>query len=92
MQQFCEDVLKFLRSEYDDSYEFDIVLYRVMPNGLIHNNERAELTISFSPYYKLNITRDSMDYIFGWYLSGEYMGERNQYRWQKELIDMIEGS
>ena len=61
-----------------------------MPNGLIRNNERAELTISFSPYYKLNITRDSMDYIFGWYLSGEYMGERNQYRWQKELIDMIE--
>jgi hypothetical protein len=33
-----------------------------------------------------------MQYIFSWYINGAYMGERNQYRWQKELIDMIEGS
>lgn len=92
MEQFCEDVLKFLRSEYDDKYGFDIELYRVMPDGLIRNNERAELTVSMSPYYKLKITRDSMDYLFGWYLNGEFIEERNQYRWQKELIDMIEGS
>lgn len=92
MKQFCDDVLKFLQSEYDDSYQFEIELRRVCPPGLVLNNEAVVLTIKMSPCYKLKITEDAMQYIFSWYINGAYMGERNQYRWQKELIDMIEGS
>ena len=87
MKQFCEEVLKFLRSEYDDSYGFDIELRRARPPIY----DMAELTITVSPNYKLKIVNDSMQYLFGWYINKEYLGERNQYRWQKELIDMIEG-
>lgn len=91
MKQFCDDVLKFLQSEYDDSYQFEIELRRVCPPSLVRDNEVVALTIKMSPYYKLKITEDSMKYVFSWYVNGAYIGERNQYRWQKELIDMIEG-
>ena len=87
MKQFCEEVLKFLRSEYDDSYGFDIELRRAIPPIY----DMAELTITVSHNYRIKIVNDSTQYIFSWYLSKEYIGERNQYRWQKELIDMIEG-
>ena len=87
MKQFCEEVLKYLESEYDDSYRFDIELRIARPPIY----DMAELTITVSPNYKLKIVNDSMQYLFGWYINKEYLGERNQYRWQKELIDMIEG-
>lgn len=88
MRQFCKDVLEYLQSEYDDSYKFEIEC-RIARQPI---GEMAELSIITSPNYKLTIVNDSMQYLFGWYVIGEYMGERNQYRWQKELIDMIEGS
>lgn len=91
MKQFCEEVLKFLRSEYNDSYQFDIKCYLVCPPGLVRNNERAELTITVSPGYRLVIVNNSLQYLFRCYLNGEFIKEINQYRWQKELIDMIEG-
>ncbi len=93
MKQFCEDVLKYLESEYGDSYEFEIKRWTALPGGLIPgNNEKAELTIKFNRRYNLTIVNESMQCLFGWYRDGVYIGERNQYRWQKELIDMIEGS
>jgi hypothetical protein len=92
VKQFCEEVLKFLRSEYNDSYQFEVKCWLACPPHLmVPNNEKAELTITMSPCYKLVIVNDSMQYLLGWYLSGDYIVERNQYRWQKELIDMIEG-
>ena len=91
MKQFCEEVLKFLRSEYNDSYQFEVKCWLASPPGLVRNNEKAELIISISPGYKLCIVNDSIQYLFGWYLNGEFIKERNQYRWQKELVDMIEG-
>lgn len=87
MKQFCEEVLKYLQSEYEDSYLFDIELRKARRPI----DDMAELTITISPNYKLKIVNDSMQYIFGLYIIGEYLGERNQYRQQKELIDMIEG-
>ena len=91
MKQFCEEVLKFLRSEYNDSYQFEVKCWLSCPPGLVRNNEKAELTITMSPCYKLVIVNDSMQYLFGRYRDGEFIEERNQYRWQKELVDMIEG-
>ena len=92
MRQFCEEVLKFLRSEYNDSYQFEVKCWLCAPPRLgVLNNEKAELTITMSPCYRLIIVNENMQYLLGCYLSGEFIEERSQYRWQKELIDMIEG-
>lgn len=55
-------------------------------------NEKVELNITISPGYKLRIVNDSMQYLYGWYCTKEFIKERNMYYWQKELIDIIEGS
>lgn len=88
MKRFCKDVLKFLESEYNNSYMFEIE-YR---SGLHSENDTVELTIISDQNYKRTFTYDIMFVIFGWYCNGAFIEERNQFRWQKELIDIIEGS
>ena len=90
--KFCEDVIKYLESEYDDSYRFEVKRWVAMPCGLIQgNSEKAELTVKFNNHYSLIVVNENMHYLFGRYRDGEFIEERNCYRWQKELIDMIEG-
>ena len=91
MKQFCEEVLKFLQSEYNDSYRFDIECHVTVPADISSGYESAKLTITITPCYKLVIVNDSMQWLFSLYLTGEFIEERKQFRWQKELIDMIEG-
>jgi hypothetical protein len=93
VQQFCKDVISFLESEYSDDYSFKIKRRVTIPN--IHRNgfdTTCELEIKVSPNYTIQITTDRMQQIFEMYYSKEYLGYRNQYAWQKELIDIIEGS
>lgn len=94
MEQFCKAVVDFLQSEYNDSYSFTVERRMPLPPSLrgYGTEEKVELVIKVSPYYKLTIVDDSMHYLYRLYLSGEYIEERKQYLWQKELIDMIEGS
>lgn len=87
MNQFCLDVLEFLYSEYDDGYEFSLEKTK----GL-NTEDEVVLTIKIGRGYFIKANNRSMMFIYGCYRSGEYIGERNQYRWQKELIDIIEGS
>lgn len=87
MKKFCEDVLKFLEAEYSDAYKFEISQYSDIPS----ENDTVELTIRVCTNYKRKLSSTIMLYIFGWYQSGLFIEERNQYRWQKELIDIIEG-
>ena len=69
---FCEDVVKFLESEYDDSYRFEVKRWVAMPCGLIQgNNEKAELSIRYNNHYSLVVVNENMQYLFGWYLTGE---------------------
>ena len=86
MKQFCEEVLKFLRSEYSDAYKFEIE-HRV---SILSNV--AELTINVGYGYKVKVSKELMSSLFELYCDGEFIEERKQYRWQKELIDIIEGS
>ena len=88
MKRFCKDVLNFLESEYDDSYRFEIE-YKSTLNS---KNDTVELIIIFNSNYKRKLTYDLMFFIFGWYCNGSFIEERNQYRWQKELVDIIECS
>jgi hypothetical protein len=88
VRQFCEAVLKFLESEYSDAYQFSIEYH----SELDHDKDTVNLIIEMNSRYKTIIGYDAMFFIYGWYRSGVYMEERSQYRWQKELIDLIEGS
>jgi hypothetical protein len=88
MRKFCEDVLKFLKSEYNDSYDFNIEYTA----ALDHDNDSVKLIIKMCQSYVIKLDEAAMFFVYGWYKAGEHIEERNQYRWQKELIDMIEGS
>ena len=87
MNQFCLDVLEFLNSEYGDGYEFSIEKTKSL-----NAEDNIVLTIKVGRGYFIKADNRSMMFVYGCYRSGEHIGERNQYRWQKELIDIIEGS
>ena len=82
---FCKDVLDFLNSEYSDAYEFTIEL------EIDRFKEFIQLKIKSGQFIR-KITAGYMGYFYELYKRNEFIEERNQYRWQKELIDLIEGS
>jgi hypothetical protein len=90
MNQFCKEVIKFLHSEYNDAYIFE--LERRCTIAKSWESDDIELIIKINPNYKIKIPCGSMNHIFELYKTGDYIEERKQYLWQKELIDMIEGS
>jgi hypothetical protein len=94
MVKFCEDVIKFLQSEYNDGYSFKIERHISLPQEFrpYYNNERVELRIDIGPRYRITIVDESIRYLFKLYLEGEFLEDRKQYLWQKELIAMIEGN
>ena len=84
INRFCKEVLEFLKSEYNDAYEFNLELTETM------DERRIELKIKSGGYTRI-ITNDYMRYFYERYLEKKYLYERNQFKWQKELIDLIEG-
>ena len=87
MEQFCKDVIRFLKSLYSDEYYFEI---EVGPaTGLIDD---ITLRIETDDNYVRVINGGATQYVYALYRLGGYIEERNQYAWQKELIDIIEGS
>lgn len=87
MNQFCKDVIAFLQSEYNDAYEYKLEISRSL-----FLEDLVELKIKMGPSYKIIINHHCMQYLFNTYRSGKYIQERKQWQWQKELIDLIEGS
>ena len=95
MEQFRKDILNFLESEYNDAYTFRFEVWAGTPklvNGKLKCEEQNNLRIKITPQYERYINDDGVKYILNFYNSKEYLEDRKQYRWQKELIDMIEGS
>lgn len=86
MNQFCIDVLEFLKSEYSDAYEYNM--------EVTHNifGATAELSIRIGKSYTVKIGNTSMTYLYKLYRTGTFIKERGQWEWQKELVDIIEGS
>ena len=87
MNQFCEDVIEFLQSEYNDGYNFNLEVSRSL-----HSEDMIELKIKVNSSYIIIVNNYCMKYIFSVYKSGKYNQERNLWQWQKELVDLIEGS
>ena len=91
MEQFCKDVITFLESEYGDSYKFSIERHISAPPSILPGSEHAKLIVTINPGYQLVIVNHSMQRLFDLHTTGVFIEERKQYKWQKELIDMIEG-
>ena len=90
--QFLEDVEVFLHSQYPEEYEFETKSYIALPPQFApFNKTRMELVINSKPYKKI-IVNENMQKIYEMYKTGYYYPERGEFEWQKELIDMIEGS
>lgn len=83
-EQFCKEVIRFLKSEYKDNYVFNLTLKQD------HFSSTAELKIKTGCFTKILVS-SYMEYFFELYKTSEYIEERDQFRWQKELIDLIEG-
>lgn len=86
MKEFCNEVLKFLESEYGNMYTFAIVLESSL------EWTEAVLTIKFDNCYTMKVCRDMMNYLYRTWRNNTYIEERGQYVWQKDLVDIIEGS
>ena len=90
--QFLEDVKTFLYSQYPEGYEFETKRYIALPRQFSpFSKTRMELVINTKPYKK-TIVNENMQEIYKMYKTGYYYPERGEFEWQKELIDMIEGS
>lgn len=92
--QFLEDVKAFLYSQYPEGYEFETKRYIALPPQFAQyyaKHARMELIINSKPYRK-TIVNENMQRIYESYKTGLYYPERGEFEWQKELIDMIEGS
>lgn len=92
--QFLEDVKVFLYSQYPEEYEFETKRYIALPPQFAPyytKYARMELIINSKPYRKV-IVNENMQHIYELYKSGYYYPERGEFAWQKELIDIIEGS
>ena len=87
MKQFYKDVIDFLKSEYNDAYE-----YRLEVNRSIKRPDEVELKIRICGTMVVLVGTESLQHIRSLYESEIFIEERNQYLWQKELIDLIEGS
>lgn len=87
MEQFCKDVITFLESEYSDAYYFNLTAHQEI-TGIKY----IELKIRVDNHYTKIISDKVMEYIYQLYAGSDYLDDRKQYKWQKELIDMIEGS
>lgn len=86
MKQFYKDVIDFLKSEYSDGYEYNLDVSRSL-----YSPDIIELKIKIGHGFVVKITNNSMQYVYCLYRQGTFIEERNQYAWQKELVDMIEG-
>ena len=87
MNQFCVDVMEFLKNEYSDAYEFNMEVTHNM-----FSEPTAELAIRIGKGYTIKVGTTSMTYLYKLYRAGNFIKERGQWEWQKELVDIIEGS
>lgn len=89
--QFIKSVKEFLNNQYDDSYKFKVERHIALSNKFApFNKERIVLKI----FYKDEKipTIHNIEHLYRLYESCYYYPERGEFAWQKELIDMIEGS
>ena len=84
MTTFEKDILAFLTREYQDAFVFK--LERIEPA------KDLELTITYNSCFCKKIENKYMAFIQSlWVTSAKEPGQ-NLYSWQKELVDIIEGS
>lgn len=89
--QFIKRVREFLNNQYNDSYKFKVERHIALSNKFApFNKERIVLKIFYKDD-KIPIIHH-IEHLYRLYELGYYYPERGEFAWQKELIDMIEGS
>lgn len=89
--QFIKRVREFLNNQYNDSYKFKVERHIALSNKFApFNKERIILKIFYEDE-KIPIVHH-IEHLYRLYELGYYYPERGEFAWQKELIDMIEGS
>lgn len=89
--QFIKIVKEFLNNQYNDSYKFKVERHIALSNKFApFNKERIILKIFYKDE-KIPIVHH-IEHIYNAYKNGYFYPERGEFEWQKELIDMIEGS
>ena len=86
MIKFCSDLLKFLKSKYNDAYDFELI------RTVSLDSDELVLKIKLSHNATFVIDELYMNKIFLLYQHPTYDYKRSIYKWQKELIDIIEKS
>lgn len=88
--QFVRDVIEFLSSQYPDSYQFEVV-----STPSLFAEDKFELFMWFKDGYKVVVDANQMRNIFEHYIQMICLPDCErcfeQYVWQKELIDCLEG-
>lgn len=87
--KFSTAVLEFLKEKYTTDYSFTIEKEQ-SPSDKSYQNERMTLVIEMTPQYKITVVDATLRHLYKLYKSGSYVEERNQYTWQKELVDIID--
>ena len=85
MKGFCKELLEFLHNEYADSYQFDVTVHQSM------SKITAVLLVKYGKGYIEMLDRDLMEWLYELYCKNEYIEEQKMYKWQYELVDLIEG-
>ena len=81
------EVIKFLEDDYGSDFFDTFNLERTIDA----HSDSIVLIIKVTPRYAIKISTNSMKYLFELYCAGDFIPERGQFTWQKELVDMIEG-
>lgn len=84
MSTFEKDILAFLAQEYQDAFVFK--LERIEPT------KDLELTITYNSCFCKKIDKKYMAFIQSLWVTSAKVPGQNLYSWQKELVDIIEGS
>ena len=89
--EFIKIVKEFLNNQYNDLYKFKVEKHIALSNKFApFNKERIILKIFYKDE-KIPIVHH-IEHLYRLYELGYYYPERGEFAWQKELIDMIEGS
>ena len=79
---FLIQAAEYLRTEYNEHYDFEP----------FSSGKELFLLIKYDGMLCRIILMDNLRIVYLMWLDKSIIRERNQYTWQKELIDIIEGS
>lgn len=90
LKEFLNQATDYLNMEYDNSYKF-VTEFQERNNQVLYSS--VGLIIIVDDHWIIKTFNwEYLKNIYNLWLSQSFIEESKQYTWQKELIDIIEGS